>query len=147
MLQEEERTLPAKHYAPLILIVEDDEDHRALYRQAFRLLTPYYVQVVRNGSQALHFVTQIKPNVFILDYRLPDMNGLDLYDQLHAIPGLERIPAIIISGVSSEEASHAIESRHLLRVEKPFDLDAFFITIKQALAQLTSGQSEVTIES
>jgi CheY-like chemotaxis protein len=62
------------------------------------------------------------------------MNGLDLYDQLHATPGLEHIPAIIISSVSSQEASHEIESRHLLRVDKPFDLDEFLDTIKQALA-------------
>ncbi len=147
MLQEEEQTLTAKHYAPLILVVEDDEDHRALYSQAFGLLTPYHVQVVRNGPQALHFVEHVKPNVFILDYRLSGMNGLDLYDQLHAIPGLERIPAIIISSVSSEEATQEIESRHLLHVEKPFDLDEFLVTIKQALAQLTRGQSEVTTES
>ncbi len=144
MLLEEERSLTVKHHTKLILVVEDDEDHRELYSQAFGLVTPYHVQVVRSGPQALHFVEHVKPNLFILDYRLPGMNGLDLYDQIHSTPGLERIPAIIISSVSSEEASHEIESRHLLRVDKPFDLDELLVTIKEALA---SGQSGVTTES
>lgn len=137
MLQEEERSLTAKHHAPTILVVEDDKGIRDLFTQAFALLTPYHVQVVRNGPEALHFVTQIKPNLFILDYLLSDMDGIQLYDQLHATPGLEHIPAIIIS-VSLEKVSHEIENRHLLRINKPFDLVKFLDTIKQALA---SGQS------
>ena len=134
MLQDEEQSFTTKHHAKTILVVEDDADNRELYTEAFALLTPHHVQVVRNGPEALHFVTQIKPDLFILDYRLPGMNGLDLYDQLHATPGLERVPAIIISSVTSEEAVHEIESRHLLRVDKPFDLDELLDTIKQALA-------------
>jgi CheY-like chemotaxis protein len=145
-MPQEERSLTAKH-ATVILVVEDDEEHRALYSQAFGRLTPYYVQVVRNSSQALNFVKHIKPDVFILDDRLPGMHGLDLYDQLHATPGLERIPAIFMSSVSSEEASQKIESRYLLHVDKLFDLGEFLDTIKEALAQLTHGQSEGTTES
>ncbi len=141
MLLEEEMTLTAKHNAKSILVVEDDADNRELYTQAFALLTPYHVQVVRNGPQALHFVKHIKPNVFILDYRLPGMNGIELYDLLHATPGLEEIPAIIISSITSEEAAHEIESRNLLRIDKPFDLDVLFNAIKEVLAWLTSSES------
>jgi len=141
MLLEEEMTLTAKHNAKSILVVEDDADNRELYTQAFALLTPYHVQVVRNGPQALHFVKHIKPNVFILDYRLPSMNGIELYDLLHATPGLEEIPAIIISSITSEEAAHEIESRNLLRIDKPFDLDVLFNAIKEVLAWLTSSES------
>ena len=133
MLQEEEQSVTAKHHAPTILVVEDDEGIRDLFIQAFAQLTPYHVQVVRNGPEALHFVTQIKPNLFIIDYLLSGLDGIQLYDQLHATPGLEHTPAIITS-VSSEKVSHEIESRHLLRVDKPFDLEKFLDTIKQALA-------------
>jgi CheY-like chemotaxis protein len=120
MFQEEEGSFTAKHDAKSILVVADDTDNRWVYTE---ILTPYHVRVVRNGPEALHFVTQIKPNLFILDYRLFGMNGIQLYDQLHATPGLEHIPAIIISSSTSKEAIHEIESRHLLRVMKPFYLD------------------------
>src|SRR5215469_1060870 len=104
MLQEEEHSVTAKHHAPTILVVEDDEGIRDLFIQAFAQLTPYHVQVVRNGPEALHFVTQIKPNLFIIDYLLSGLDGIQLYDQLHATPGLEHTPAIITS-VSSEKVS------------------------------------------
>jgi CheY-like chemotaxis protein len=101
--------------------------------EAFSLLTSYHVQVARNTTEALHFVKHIKPSLFILDYRLPNMNGIELYDQLHAIPELEKIPAIIISGIASEQLTRDIESRKLIHIEKPYDLDTFLDTVKQAL--------------
>ena len=62
------------------------------------------------------------------------MNGIDLYDQLCAFPGRENIPAIIISATPSEQLTGDIESRNLFHLEKPFDLDVFLDTLKQALA-------------
>ena len=135
MLQEEEMTLAAKHTAGnTILVVEDDPDTQLLFTTTFSLLTPYHVQVARNDIEAFHFVKHIKPSLFILDYRLPRMNGIDLYDQLHATLGLERIPAILISSVSSEEVTREIESRKLIHKEKPFDLDDLLLTIADVLS-------------
>src|SRR5215472_15465719 len=131
MFQEEERSFTTEHDAKTILVVADDTDNQRVYTE---ILPPYHVRVVRNGPEALHFVTQIKPNLLILDYRLFGMNGIHLYDQLNATPGLEHIPAIIISSSTSQEAVHAIESRHLLHVMKPFYLDKLLDTIQKAFA-------------
>jgi CheY-like chemotaxis protein len=135
MLQEEERPITAERLAvKTILIVEDDEDTQAFFTEALSLLTPFRVQVVRDGNEALHFATQIKPSLFILDFRLPKMNGIQLYDQLHATPELENIPAIIISAMADEQITRQLEGRKLIHIEKPFDLDAFLDTVTQALA-------------
>ncbi len=40
---------------------------------------------------------------------------------------------MIISGIKSEQVTHDIESRKLIRIEKPFHLDAFLDTVEQAL--------------
>ena|SRR6266481_5922168 len=134
MLDEEEISVAAMHdTVKTVLVVEDDEDNRLVFTEAFSMLTPYHVQVARNGPEALKLVTHIKPDLFILDYRLLHMNGIQLYDQLHATPGLEHVPAIIISGIASEQVTRDIDSRKLIRIEKPYDLDAFLDTVKQAL--------------
>jgi CheY-like chemotaxis protein len=134
MLQEQEQPFTAKQgTVKTILVVEDDEDNQALFIDAFSLLASYHVQVARNSTEALHFVKHIKPSLLILDYRLPNMNGIELYDQLHAIPELEKIAAIIIGGIASDEVARDIESRKLIRIDKPFDLDEFLDTVKQAL--------------
>ena len=141
MLQEEGMSLIAKHtVGKTILVVEDDPEEQTLFTEAFSLLTPYHVKVVRNSTEAFHFVKHIKPSAFVLEYRLPGMNGIDLYDHLHSIPGLEHIPAILISSVSSEEVTREIESRKLIHIEKPFDLDDVLLT----LANVLSWQREHT---
>jgi len=133
MLAEEELPITTKHNAQTILVVEDDEGNRLILTEAISMLTPYEVQVTRNSTEALHFVKHSKPDLFILDYRLPQINGIQLYDQLHALSGLENIPGIIISGIASDEVTRDIESRKLIRIDKPFDLDEFLDAIKQAL--------------
>ncbi len=98
------------------------------------MFTAYHIEVVRNGSEALEIVKHIKPDLFILDYRLPSMNGIELYDHLHAISKLEDIPAIIISAVTFEQVKEDIESRQLGLLEKPFDLDVFLDMIEQTVS-------------
>jgi CheY-like chemotaxis protein len=134
MLQEEEKASIAKHNVETILDDEDDADNRELYTGVVALLTPHQVKVARNGSQALHFVQHIKPSLFLLEYRLPALDGIDLYDQLHSTPGLERIPAILMSGVSSEQLTDEVERRKLILMEKPFELNDVLSTIATVLS-------------
>jgi len=131
----EERSITTKHDAvKTILVVEDDEDTQALFTDALSMFTHFHVQVVGDETEALDCSRHIGPSLLILDFRLPKMNGIQLYDQLHAIPGLENIPTIIVSTIASEQVRRDIESRKLTLIEKPFDLDVFLDTITQALA-------------
>ena len=84
-----------------VLLVEDDEDVGAFIAQVLKEERPYVVLHMTDGAHALEAVGSIKPNLFILDYRLPGFDGLELYDRLHAISGLEMVPALIMSAHSS----------------------------------------------
>jgi DNA-binding response OmpR family regulator len=117
----------------LILLVEDDLAHAELFTHVLTEEAPYSVFWVRNGRAAWHFTQHVKPQLFLLDYYLPDTNGIILYDQLHARKELEAVPALII-GASLKGVEDAIKQRGLLAVEKPFDLDAFLSTIESLLA-------------
>ena len=88
---------------------------------------------MRNGRAAWHFTQHVKPQLFLLDYYLPDMSGIILYDRPHARKELEAVPALII-GASSKGVEDAIKHRGLLAVEKLFDLDAFLSTIESLFA-------------
>jgi len=134
MLAEENASRAAKPAAKTILIVEDDEDNRLIYNEMLSMLHRYHIQLAGNSVEALHFVEHIKPDLCILDYRLPHMNGLQLYDHLHTLPGLEHMPTIFISAASSEQLKQDIESRKLIYLEKPFDLDDFLHIIEQVLS-------------
>lgn len=116
----------------IILIVEDDDATGEFLVAALSLESQYQPLVVHSSSRALEVVKSIKPHLCILDYLLSDGNGLDLYDQLRAIDGLEAVPVMFLSA-SSEMHRQVVEQRNLLVLDKPFDLDTLLQTIEEQL--------------
>ncbi len=113
-----------------VLVVEDDTGIGNFLVQAILQETPYHAMLVADGFQALKAVANIKPSLFILDYQLPRMNGIELYDQLHATTGLEHIPAVVISARLPRQE---IEKRKIIAMSKPLELDDFLNTIVNLL--------------
>ena len=122
-----EEETPAK----TILVVEDDELIGTFLTEAISQETPYHALLVSDGFEALKVTHHIKPSLFLLDYRLPKMNGLELYDQLHAKEGLETVPAILIS---ANLPLRELTKRSIPSLKKPFDLDQLLQTIEKTIA-------------
>ncbi len=111
-----------------ILVVEDNEDVGTFLVLMLLTESPYQALLVTDGFQALKMVHDLKPSLFLVDYQLPGMDGIALYDRLHAITD---IPAIIMS---ANLPTRALQERHLTGVAKPFDVDQLLHTIEQLLA-------------
>jgi len=114
-----------------ILVVEDDSDIGLFLVQAISQETPHQALLVTDGFQALKAIASIKPNLFILDYWLPSMNGIDLYDRLHATRGLEDVPTIMISAQLPRRELH---KRNIHSLNKPLELDEFLRLVERLLA-------------
>jgi CheY-like chemotaxis protein len=89
------------------------------------------VRRVSDGFEALRAIREDKPDLLILDYQLPRMNGINLYDKIHALPGLEHIPVIMMS---ASLPKREIEKRTLVGISKPFKLGELFDALEQFLA-------------
>ncbi|SRR6266436_1042742 len=113
-----------------ILVVEDDTDIGMFLVQAISQETHYQAMLVADGLQALNVVASIKPNLFILDYQLPSMNGIELYDQLQETQELQGTPAILIS---ARLPRREIAKRKIVGMTKPLELDDFLQTIERLL--------------
>ena len=68
-----------------ILIVEDDEEIGQFLLLAIEQETSYTPLWVVTGHDALRVVQERIPLLFFLNYHLPSMTGLQLYDQLHTL--------------------------------------------------------------
>jgi len=113
-----------------ILVIEDDPTVGEILLQIVRDETPHQGLLARNGLQAREMIASVKPDLLLLDYHLPDTNGVDLYDHLHAVEGLEDVPALFISGcVPFDE----VKKRNLMSLPKPFDLDELLHAIEQTM--------------
>ena len=113
-----------------ILVVEDDVGIGSFLAQAISQETHHQALLVTDGFQALKAVMDIMPRLFILDYQLPRMNGIELYDKLHAIEGLDAVPAILISARLPKQE---IDTRHIVGMSKPLELDEFLHAIEELL--------------
>ncbi len=116
-----------------ILLVEDDLSIGSFLVEAITQETPYRAIVATDSHTALKLVRHFKPDLFILDYGLPGMNGLELYDRLHINKELAVLPAILITA-NRHLPQHLIQQRHLIAFLKPFDLDTLLATIETLLA-------------
>ncbi len=114
-----------------ILVVEDDAEIGAFLVQALQQETSYAVRLVTDSLQAFNAIRGFRPHLLLLDYQLPDINGIDLYDKLHALPGFEAIPCIIIS---ARLPFREIKKRVLVGLSKPFDLLELLAKIGKLLA-------------
>jgi len=113
-----------------ILVVEDDSDIGLFLIQAISQETPHQALLVTDGFQALKAITNLKPDLFILDYWLPSMNGIELYDKIHATNGLEHIPTIMIS---AQLPKRELQKRAIHSLHKPLELDEFLRLIERLL--------------
>ena len=117
-----------------ILIVEGDEGISAFLAEAIAQETPYHALLVHDGLFALEVSGTIIPDLLLLNYYLPRINGLELYDQLHARKGFKDIPAILMS-TSLSRQQHEIEKRTITGLSQPVELDDLLATIEQFLGE------------
>jgi len=113
-----------------ILLVEDDSIISDLLTQMIALETPYQVLSAPDALEAIDLVNNIKPQLMILDYWLPFMRGIELYDRLHHTEGLEEVPAIMLS---VNAPVREINQRHMTYMKKPFDMSKLLDTIHRLI--------------
>ena len=114
-----------------ILIVDDEPFNLDLLEQELSDLG-YAVERAGDGAQALLQVDKIDPELVLLDYRMPDMNGIEV---LHAIrkkkPALP--VAIITAHGSIELAVEAIKAGADDFITKPFDPEHLALVVERNL--------------
>ena len=115
-----------------ILIIEDDTAIGMFLLEAISQETPYHPLLVSDAFEALKAMQGIKPNLILLDYYLPKMNGIELYDQLQASPECANVPVILLT-TNLDKRLEEIEERNLVGLSKPVDLDDLLNTIEKAL--------------
>ncbi len=105
-----------------ILLVEDDDSLRACLSE-FLAGHGWDVGATGHGHEAMAMAQRQRFDFSILDFHLPGMTGLELFQQLAAIRPL---PAILMSGLaSSEEAAAAHHAGFFTFLRKPLELDRF----------------------
>ena len=113
----------------LIFIVEDDEDIGTLLLQIIEQETNHKAVHHINARNALNAMTRTTPHLLLLDYSLPDMNGLELYDWLQSFEHVKHTPTILMS--ARNPPLDEIHRRGIIYLRKPFAVTELLSIIKK----------------
>lgn len=96
-----EHPMGERHPETRVLVVEDDPDDARIIFRALRSGGRFDPVHVRNGSDGLQAAAAGPFGVCLVDYRLPDMSGVEMCRRLRAM-GVA-VPVILLSSVQSDE--------------------------------------------
>jgi len=87
-----------------LLLVDSSAEDRATYRSYLGERAPgaYAIDEAEQGEKALVQCKAVAPDCILLNYRLPDLDGLQFLDRLHADGQGHRVPVIMIAGDGNE---------------------------------------------
>jgi DNA-binding response OmpR family regulator len=118
--------------AKSILIIEDDHGIRDILGEILAEETIHQVFLAQDGESGLKMIQTARPDLLLVDYRLPDINGLELIDRIRRIKGYEQTPIMLMSASLSRE--NIPTGQHLKYLRKPFDLDKLLEMVEDAFA-------------
>jgi CheY-like chemotaxis protein len=123
-----------------VLIVEDDEDTRKIYAAA---LTErgYQVVTATQGAEGVHLARRHRPDLILLDIRMPVMNGWSTARYLKADVDTRHIPICAISAYDIEEEEGAGQPVHFdCFLMKPIDPHAVVAEVERRIGPPDPGQ-------
>ena len=114
-----------------ILIVDDEPFNLDLLEQELSDLG-YSSERAGNGAQALEKIDKLSPDLVLLDYRMPEMNGIDVLREIRQ--RWKDLPVIMITAYGTiDVAVEAVKAGADDFVTKPFDSEHLAVVVKKAL--------------
>jgi CheY-like chemotaxis protein/anti-sigma regulatory factor (Ser/Thr protein kinase) len=115
-----------------ILVVDDNEQNRELLAGIFNG-THHRLVFGRNGREAVEKAREARPDVTLLDIRMPEMNGEVALSAIRQTPGLELMPVIAVTASSMIEQDLTLEEKFNGFLRKPFSRRQLFAELAHFL--------------
>jgi len=124
-----------------ILIAEDERDIRELV--AFSLqFGGFEVVQAANGAEAVERAPVEKPDLILMDVRMPKMTGYEACRALKAMPDMRHIPVVFLSAKGQEsEIQTGLEAGAEEYILKPFAPDELVKQVKLVLERVAERQA------
>ena len=124
---------------PVILIIEDDLDVAEMLDAYFRV-QGYEVYTANWGEDGVKTCQTKRPDLVILDIRLPDIDGYEVAKRLRDNRRTSGIPIIFLTEKRSRsERLQGLELGADDYITKPFDIQELRLRVRNSLQRLTLG--------
>lgn len=118
-----------------VLVVDDEPSFARLAARCALIAhadVPVAVSRAESVAQAIASIQRKMPNLVVLDYLLPDGNGLELLSQLRAMPGSEQVAVLVVSQYVTQHEQWRFDSLGVSEfLDKPVDFTALVAAIQR----------------
>jgi CheY-like chemotaxis protein len=90
------KTLPGPAHPGAAILLVDDNPHGLIARRTVLEELGYVVHTGANGEEALHLLEREKVDLVVTDFRMPNMDGVELISRIRELHG--DVPIILLSG-------------------------------------------------
>jgi CheY-like chemotaxis protein len=123
-----------------ILIAEDERDIRDLVAFSLRY-GGFEVVEAGNGQEAVEQAVAVKPDLILMDVRMPKMTGYEACKQLKSMPDLKHIPVIFLSAKGQEaEIQQGLDAGAEEYILKPFAPEDLVNRVRDILKRVKPGK-------
>jgi signal transduction histidine kinase/DNA-binding response OmpR family regulator len=122
-----------------ILVVDDNEMNCRLISGIFEG-SHHQLELAADGRQAISKVQTFRPDVILMDIRMPNMDGAEALDEIRKLNGMELLPVIAVTASSLIHEEEQIRQKFSGYVRKPFTRREMF----DALAQFLPRKDETS---
>ncbi len=126
-------------FAPAtLLVVDDNQTNRALMAGIFEK-THHQVVFAHNGSEALEYLKTARPDVVLLDIRMPVMDGRTALAEIRKQASLVSLPVIAVTASSKAGEEREPQNQFSGYIRKPFSRQTLFLALAEFLQNASSG--------
>jgi len=126
---------------PVLLVVEDNDDVRAYLRR--HLEGNYHLIEAANGADGLRTAREVDPDLVLTDLMMPEMDGVELCEQIRADDELARTLILLLTARAAEEDAVAgLEAGADAYVTKPLSIDELRARLRRLWEAHWTGRSD-----
>jgi CheY-like chemotaxis protein len=126
-------------FAPATLLVVDDNPTNRAYMAGIFEKTHHQVYFANNGREALACLEKTKPDVVLLDIRMPVMDGRTTLAEIRKQASLVSLPVIAVTASSKAGEEMELQSQFSGYIRKPFSRQTLFVALAQFLQRASPG--------
>lgn len=119
-----------------VVVIDDYEPTLRMYATAIEKMLGGEVVAFSDPREALHYMSAMDPTLCVVDYSMPDMDGVSFVQKLRGVPGRERTPIIMLTGKDDRDLrTRAMSAGVSVFLNKPVSAEEFAGHVRRLATQ------------